>query len=426
MENGVCVPVVECTGNTVYENGRCVPDQHEGYNYTKPIPPFEPDTTPDNTNDVPTIITDDGNIHPVVILPTCAAALKCVQEIYCTPEGFVSAVPVVLSDEQKLNRVPLTECADTSGVAGKCCRDPQYKDPWPSANLVNGIDNGQYREDPSLGQYSIDISRPTRSHPKFANVGGTCGTRHYDTQPKGPGALDAHFAEIPWQAMVLRDSNRSLLCGGAIIRTDAVITSAHCVEGLDANDVLIKGGEWKLGIDEEPLPFQIVKVKSIVIHPSYDQHSKGDDVAILLLDEHLRTAKNIDTICLPKPDSQPEGKCISTGWGKKVLQVHLKDAIMRLVDVDVIGNDESANILQTHFPESVDLLAPRTVCAKSQGDQCKVDHGSALACTTDGYHYTLHGIFSWDTGCKNENQLGGYNLPDVKWIETVLSKHVVY
>lgn len=38
----------------------------------------------------------------------CAAALKCVQEIYCTVEGFVSPVPVVLTKEQELLRAPTT------------------------------------------------------------------------------------------------------------------------------------------------------------------------------------------------------------------------------------------------------------------------------------------------------------------------------
>lgn len=38
----------------------------------------------------------------------CAAALKCVQEIYCTVDGVVSPVPVVLTKEQELLRAPTT------------------------------------------------------------------------------------------------------------------------------------------------------------------------------------------------------------------------------------------------------------------------------------------------------------------------------
>lgn len=49
--------------------------------------------------------------------------------------------------------------------------------------------------------------------------------------PRGQGPIDVDFAEIPWQAMILRQANKSLLCGGVIIRRDAVLTAASCVEG---------------------------------------------------------------------------------------------------------------------------------------------------------------------------------------------------
>lgn len=159
-----------------------------------------------------------------------------------------------------------------------------------------------------------------------------------DTKPLGPEPLNANFAEIPWQAMILRDSNRSLLCGGVIIRRDAVLTTAHCVDGLaikrenetprlidspfslDTRDILIKGGEWKLGIDEEPLPFQIVKVAVVVRHPDYRPGSLQNDLAVLVLTEKLRFTKNVGSLCLPPPNQIPTQNCIVTGWGKRILQ----------------------------------------------------------------------------------------------------------
>lgn len=84
--------------------------------------------------------------------------------------------------------------------------------------------------------------------------------------------------------------------------------------------MLVKGGEWKLGIDEEPLPFQIVKVKVIVRHPGYKHGSNQNDLALLVLAEKLRPAKNIAPICLPSSNEIPTQNCIATGWGKTVLQ----------------------------------------------------------------------------------------------------------
>lgn len=89
---------------------------------------------------------------------------------------------------------------------------------------------------------------------------------------------------------------------------------------------MIKGGEWKLGVDEEPKPFQIVQVSKIIRHPNYQPANLQYDLAILMLAEKLRYADNIGPICL-RPNGQTDqllygGKtqCIVTGWGKQVLQ----------------------------------------------------------------------------------------------------------
>lgn len=67
---------------------------------------------------------------------------------------------------------------------GKCCRDPNYKDPWPSANLANGVDSGQYKEDNTLGQYFPDKLRNVRSgvfpnQRKKLETQTSCGIRNY-------------------------------------------------------------------------------------------------------------------------------------------------------------------------------------------------------------------------------------------------------
>nr|CAD7462392.1 unnamed protein product [Timema tahoe] len=76
--------------------------------------------------------------------PGCAAALKCVPESYCTVDGIMADQPISLTREQYENRVPLSECADPdTGVVGKCCRDPNYKDPWPGGMMMPNMGGGQ-------------------------------------------------------------------------------------------------------------------------------------------------------------------------------------------------------------------------------------------------------------------------------------------
>lgn len=52
-----------------------------------------------------------------------------------------------------------------------------------------------------------------------------------NSKPSGVSPIDADFAEFPWQAMIARDSTRTLLCGGVIIRNDVVLTTSKCLEG---------------------------------------------------------------------------------------------------------------------------------------------------------------------------------------------------
>ncbi|XP_045538526.1 uncharacterized protein LOC123722084 [Papilio machaon] len=227
--------------------------------------------------------------------------------------------------------------------------------------------------------------------------------------------------------MVLLQSNKSLLCGGVISRPDVVLTSASCVDGLDAKNVLVKGGEWKLGIDDEPLPFQIVQVKTIIFHPGYKSGSLKDDVAILYLSENLRLANNIQPICLPDSKESTNafynggGECIVTGWGKVVLQAHLAGSIMHSVNVSLIQPDQCESRLQQDYPHLLDNY-DRDSCACGQptnplNNICKVDIGSALACTNGDGHYVMHGIYSWDSGCQTGNQLAAFYKFDIEWYE---------
>ncbi|CAH2101722.1 unnamed protein product [Euphydryas editha] len=48
---------------------------------------------------------------------------------------------------------------------------------------------------------------------------------------------------------------------------------------------------------------------------------------------------------------------------------------------------------------------------------CKVDIGSALACTTGDGHYVFRGVYSWDTGCEVGNQIAGFYRFDLEWYE---------
>ncbi|CAK1546441.1 unnamed protein product [Leptosia nina] len=259
------------------------------------------------------------------------------------------------------------------------------------------------------------------------NGASHCGIPNPQRPYGNKNDLEVDFAEIPWQAMVLLQTNRSLLCGGVITRPDVVITSAACVDGLEAKNVLIKGGEWKLGIDDEPLPFQIVQVKHILRHPLYKSGSLLYDAAVLVLSENLRLSKNIYPICLPSSSDSVDayyngvGECVVTGWGKIVLQAHLEGAIMHSMNVSLINPGECRAKLSSDYPHLLEQYSEDScVCGQPTNplnNICKVDIGSALACTTGNGRYVMQGIYSWDSGCQVGNQVASFFKFDLEWYE---------
>ncbi|XP_059611208.1 inactive serine protease scarface [Phlebotomus argentipes] len=391
------------------------------------------------------------------IVPSgCPAAMNCTEYQYCDVKGVITTTPVVLTKEQELFRVPLTDCVDRRrGFQGKCCRDPNYVDPWPVGQLGQynpqilnaAFDDGSYRPEKYRTQQNTvirgqsQLSRPIAAGASTVNrqvlttqqsqhisnnviadrfsVGAdACGTRNLNTQPRGAGPLDTGFGEFPWQAMVLLETNRSLLCGGAIIERDVVVTAAHCVSGLPARSVMIKAGEWRLGVDEEPKTFQIVRVKAITLHPAYNPTNLNSDVALLHLEEKLRYDTHIGPICVDDEyvTSASTTDCVTTGWGKEVLRINIQNALMHSLPVTLLSDGECQAALSGYGFNS-----QTGVCGRPRADACEVDVGSALACSNGKGGYVLRGVYSTETECASSNQVVSFARVDTQWLRQALS-----
>merc|ERR1712172_131702 len=66
----------------------------------------------------------------------CPSAMKCVPRVNCDFNGVMVSYNVILSQIQEQQRVPLISCFNTArgNSVDVCCRDPNYKDPWPEMN----------------------------------------------------------------------------------------------------------------------------------------------------------------------------------------------------------------------------------------------------------------------------------------------------
>ncbi|XP_011499738.1 PREDICTED: serine proteinase stubble-like [Ceratosolen solmsi marchali] len=237
--------------------------------------------------------------------------------------------------------------------------------------------------------------------------------------------VEVAFGEIPWQAMILSNTEKKLLCSGVIVAPNLILTAANCVYGLNPDEVSIKAGEWKLGYDlkhEEPLPFEIVQVDSIVPHPNYQPGSPSFDTALLFLQSPIKLDLHVDTICIgDAPAVTPQRKCISTGWGKTILQIHAAGALMHKINVDVLSNAQCRQRLQV-AESSIDI-DDSLVCAKAHkqnNNLCQVDIGGPLACDRGDGNYELVGVYNQDTGCLPTNQVATFALVDTKWVKSMI------
>ncbi|XP_077281018.1 inactive serine protease scarface [Temnothorax americanus] len=448
-----------------------------------------------------------ANSNPAVFQFTvhmgCAAALLCVEEQYCTLEGMISPEPVVLTSKQLLRRVPLSSCRiSKTGAAGKCCRDPNYVDPWPTGNLpanyTGGFDEQGFPTFLNIAKVrppkkpvtqppiktipkppvklpvheqlqptnvvplvpddsdvipqrvlpistQVPIAPPVSTPVPFIEnpydpissdqdslpivpglqlPNNPCGVRNYEQRPTGFRDTDAAFGEIPWQAMVLWSEERKILCSGALISSDIVLTAASCVNRLPPGELSVKLGEWKLGYEleqEEPLPFQIINVQTIKYHPGYVEGSPSNDTAMLLLEHPATFNLHINTLCLPDNyQMQETSRCIVTGWGKSILQAHYAGAIMHMVDVDLLSRDVCQN--RVLDADSHINIAHNIICGKAHegNNMCQADVGSPMACYDGNGAYHIAGIYSQDTGCLPTNQVATFTPIDITWLKQTM------
>jgi len=252
-----------------------------------------------------------------------------------------------------------------------------------------------------------------------------CAVRNNNTFPRGPLPINANFAEFPWQAMILKESTKSLLCGGIIISKNFVLTSGSCVAGQRYTDVLTKGGEWELGKNSEGIDFQLVRLKTMTFHPDFNFTDLSTNLALLHLERDYKFDVHIQQLCFDdtQTDPQPGDYCIVTGWGKEALATHKSGAIEHYTEVEILDekNCTLAAGIRNYNPDV-------SICAKSSTDACEFDFGSALACrkSPTSNEFVLKGIYTHNTGCQSWKPTLVFSRNNPDWIKSVLKGEKTY
>ncbi|XP_059895743.1 mast cell protease 1A-like isoform X2 [Gadus macrocephalus] len=164
-------------------------------------------------------------------------------------------------------------------------------------------------------------------------------------------------------------------CGGALVRKDFVLTSAHCNKlGLTA----VLGAH---NIKKEEKSQQRIQVARYHVHPNYKDGLYGFDVMLLKLKTNSILNKYVKPIGLPKKDKRilADIKCSVAGWGMRFPNTAASD-VLRESAVKTRSVNECKKIWGDYFNIS------QMICTHSSGKKggiCEGDSGGPLICSRD-------------------------------------------
>ncbi|MDI1484375.1 serine protease [Polyangium sp. y55x31] len=196
------------------------------------------------------------------------------------------------------------------------------------------------------------------------------------------GGTQAATGEFPWAAAML--SNGSLICGGVIIGTKTVLTSARCAAGRTLSTFTVR-----VGSNSPTSGGQVIQASEIIPHPSYSSSTLDYNIAVVKLASAVPSSY---VIPMAADGSDPGAGVVATvaGWGRTAGGGALPSTLQK-ADLNIIPRATC----QASWG-SVNTITARMLCAgTSTKGTCSGDDGGPLVIRgTDG-SYQLHGLVSW-------------------------------
>jgi trypsin len=227
-------------------------------------------------------------------------------------------------------------------------------------------------------------------------------TKGFDFRPNIVGGVDAIKGEFPFQVS-LQSSSGSHFCGGSLIKTNWVLTAAHCVAGWNkANKIVVGLHDRQVLAGSES--FTAAKV---IPHPQYNRQTLDYDYALIQLSgdsAFAPIALNNQEIAIPE-----DGTAINVwtaGWGTVREGSYGLPRILQKVEVPLVTT-KACNAPASYNGDITD----RMICAGLQQggkDSCQGDSGGPLFVKETSGAFLLVGVVSWGEGCARANKYGVY------------------
>ncbi|KAH8412213.1 hypothetical protein KR009_000507, partial [Drosophila setifemur] len=143
------------------------------------------------------------------------------------------------------------------------------------------------------------------------------------------GGYDTEIESVPWQVVILKYGQ--FICGGSIYNAYFIITAAHCVNDVKAEDISVRAGSsWS------NQGGTLVTVFAMTHHGHYNTNA-DNDIAVLRLDKPLQFSETIKPIPLAEEAPTIGSVAIISGWGisKVVVDYERYDRELKKIENDL-------------------------------------------------------------------------------------------
>lgn len=224
---------------------------------------------------------------------------------------------------------------------------------------------------------------------------GAANARPNDPRIEVVGGVRAGEGEFPW---VVRLSNG---CAGTLIRSDHVLTAAHCVSRSGrTSSILVTAGSADIYSGKA---FDVRSAE--VRRPSgFQSVVSGDDWAVVRLAEKV----SLPVVSLPTSGALDSGSFTVVGWGTTSEGSQSQESRLRKVQVPFVSDSKCSQLYRN---EGYNFVPSDMLCAgdTSRGgkDSCQGDSGGPLLRRHEN-RWVQVGIVSWGVGCGRRDYPGVY------------------
>lgn len=166
---------------------------------------------------------------------------------------------------------------------------------------------------------------------------------------------------------------------GVLIDRDIILTAAHSVDKLNAENILIRLGENNVQADPRQKFHHInTKISKILLKNDFNRDTLENDLAVLCLDKKVKYNEIVSPICLPEPADliSDSNRCVVSGWGKGSYKGNYS-TVLRKSNLNLVPQDKCEYLIRKRIIDSTYVLDNSFICAGGElgKDACTGDAG---------------------------------------------------